>query len=65
LIAVPAGKGLGVATVISPVIMTELLRNVSGVKLLEKTLAKTKPGYQEYVRRTRAFFPWFPKREEK
>jgi len=33
--------------------------------LLEKTLAKTKPGYQEYVRRTRAFFPWFPKREEK
>ena len=65
LIAVPAGKEIAIATVISPVIMTELLRNVSGVKLLEKTLAKTKPGYQEYVRRTRAFFPWFPKREEK
>lgn len=50
-------------TVLSPVLMTLLLMKVSGVALLEKTLVKTKPEYQDYVRRTSAFFPRFPKRE--
>lgn len=49
-------------TVISPVIMTTLLMKVSGVALLEKTLVKTRPAYQDYVRRTSAFFPMPPKR---
>jgi steroid 5-alpha reductase family enzyme len=40
--------------------MTGLLMKVSGVALLEKTLTKTKPDYQDYARRTSAFFPWFP-----
>ena len=48
-------------TIISPVVMTTLLMKVSGVALLEKGLVKTKPDYQDYARRTRAFFPWFPK----
>jgi len=48
-------------TVISPILMTLLLMKVSGVALLEKTLVRTKPEYQEYVRRTSAFFPWFAK----
>jgi steroid 5-alpha reductase family enzyme len=48
-------------TVISPLIMTTLLMRVSGVALLEKTLVKTKPEYEEYVRRTNAFVPWLPK----
>jgi steroid 5-alpha reductase family enzyme len=52
---------LGVWTVISPLIMTGLLMKVSGVALLEKTLIKTKPEYRDYVRRTNAFFPWFPR----
>ena len=64
LIAVPAGRG-GIVTVFSPVLMTELLRNVSGVSLLEKTLLKSKPDYEEYCRRTSPFFPWFPRRQEK
>ncbi len=48
-------------TVISPIVMTTLLMKISGVALLEKTLVKTKPQYTEYVRRTNAFLPWFPK----
>jgi steroid 5-alpha reductase family enzyme len=42
-------------------LMTLLMR-VSGVTLLEKTLATTEPGYKEYVESTSAFVPWFPRR---
>lgn len=49
-------------TIFSPIIMTALLMRVSGVTLLEKTLKKEKPGYQEYVETTSEFFPWFPKK---
>ena len=49
-------------TFFSPLIMTYLLMRVSGVTLLENTLTKTKPGYEEYMARTNAFFPWFPKK---
>lgn len=44
-------------TVFSPVLMTFLLMRVSGVTLLERSLAETKPGYRDYVARTNAFFP--------
>ncbi len=44
-------------TVFSPLIMTYLLRNVSGVAMLEKSLKDAKPGYEEYVRRVPAFVP--------
>ncbi|MFN2326215.1 MAG: DUF1295 domain-containing protein, partial [Gemmatimonadales bacterium] len=44
-------------TVFSPVLMTFLLMRVSGVTLLEQSLTETKPGYQDYVARTNAFFP--------
>ena len=29
---------------------------------LEKTLKKTKPEYAEYIEKTSAFIPWFPKK---
>lgn len=48
--------------VLGTVLMTALIIKVSGVALLEKTLNNTKPGYQEYVRKTSAFIPWFPKK---
>lgn len=57
LIAAAAG---GWWTVFSPALMTYLLVRVSGVALLEKTMS-AKPGYREYMRRTSAFIPWFPK----
>jgi steroid 5-alpha reductase family enzyme len=59
LLAVAAG---GWWSIFSPIIMTLLLIRVSGVALLEKSLSKTKPGYEEYQQRTSAFIPWFPKR---
>ena len=59
LIAVASGAWW---SVFSPVIMTYLLVKVSGVALLEKTLKSDKPGYKEYVERTSAFIPWFPKK---
>lgn len=48
--------------IIGSIIMTLLIIKVSGVALLEKTLVDSKPGYEEYVRKTSSFFPWFPKR---
>jgi steroid 5-alpha reductase family enzyme len=48
--------------VLSSVLMTFLLLKVSGVALLERALKKNKPEYEEYIRRTPSFFPWFPKK---
>lgn len=53
----------GWRTLASPLLMTFLLLRVSGVALLEKGLAASKPGYALYVARTSAFFPWFPRDE--
>jgi steroid 5-alpha reductase family enzyme len=47
---------------IGAAVMTVLLRRVSGVVLLEKSLSKRKPGYDEYVARTSAFIPRPPKK---
>lgn len=59
LLAVAAG---GWWTVFSPIVMTTLLVRVSGVAMLEKTLATTKPGYREYIETTSAFIPRPPRR---
>ncbi len=48
-------------TIYSPIMMTGLLLRVSGVTLLEKSLKERKPAYQDYIDRTSAFIPWFPK----
>lgn len=48
-------------TVLSPSLMTFLLMRVSGVTLLEGGLKASKPGYGDYIARTPAFFPWFPR----
>ncbi|MBK9517560.1 MAG: DUF1295 domain-containing protein [Anaeromyxobacter sp.] len=50
-------------TLAAPALMTFLLVRVSGVALLEQDIGQRRPGYREYVRRTSAFFPWFPKQE--
>ncbi len=42
-------------------LMTYLIIKISGVAMLEKSLSEVKPGYEEYVRTTSTFFPWFPK----
>ncbi|MFZ9704332.1 MAG: DUF1295 domain-containing protein [Bacilli bacterium] len=48
-------------TLIAPIIVTWLLRFVSGVPLLEKHM-RTKPGFDTYEKTTNIFIPWFPKK---
>jgi steroid 5-alpha reductase family enzyme len=47
--------------VLCAVLMTWLLIKVSGISMLEKTLVNSKPGFNDYVKQTSAFFPWVPK----
>lgn len=49
-------------TVFGAVLMIALIIKVSGVALLEKSLKITKPDYKDYIEKTSAFFPWFPKK---
>jgi steroid 5-alpha reductase family enzyme len=58
---VAAETTVGKFGLIGAVVMTILLRRVSGVVLLEKSLSKRKEGYAEYVARTSAFIPRPPK----
>lgn len=51
----------GVATVLSPVVMTLLLARGSGKPTLEKDIEQRRPGYADYVRRTSGFIPLPPR----
>jgi steroid 5-alpha reductase family enzyme len=59
---VAAETGTGAWGIIGAMVMTVLLRRVSGVTLLEKSLVKRRAGYDEYVARTSPFIPRPPKR---
>ena len=48
-------------TIFAPALMTFLLVRVSGVGLLERTIAERREGYAEYMRTTSAFIPLPPK----
>lgn len=56
-LATPAGAWV----LVGPALMTFLLRRVSGVTLLEKGLRESRPGYRDYVARTNAFVPSWPR----
>jgi steroid 5-alpha reductase family enzyme len=58
---VAASSWAGVLTIVGPIAMTLLLTRVTGVALNEKGMRQSKPGYDEYVRRTSAFIPRPPK----
>jgi steroid 5-alpha reductase family enzyme len=58
---VAAESGLGAIGIIGALTMTLFLRRVSGVTLLEKGMAKRRPGYEDYVARTSPFVPRKPK----
>jgi len=62
MFAVAASTPLGPWTALSPALMTFLLLRVSGVPLLERSLARKRPGYGDYVARTSAFLPLPPRR---
>jgi steroid 5-alpha reductase family enzyme len=56
-----SGWVAGLATVVCPVAMTFFIYQVTGAKLLERTMMQ-RPGYPEYARRTSIFFPLPPKK---
>jgi steroid 5-alpha reductase family enzyme len=48
--------------ILGSILMTALIIKVSGVALLEKSLTAQKSQYKEYIEKTSAFIPWFPKK---
>ncbi|MGC6472183.1 MAG: DUF1295 domain-containing protein [Parvibaculales bacterium] len=50
---------LAVYFVFAPAMMNYLIVKISGADLLDKILAKRKPGYEEYMARTNRFIPKF------
>lgn len=61
LVALSAG---GWWTIVAPLLMTFLLLKVSGVALLEKDIGGRRPEYRQYVQRTNAFIPGFPRNDK-
>ena len=59
LVCISAGSYL---PVLGAILMVAFIIKVSGVALLEKTLKVTKPEYKDYIEKTSAFIPWFPKK---
>lgn len=62
LFVMVAWTWVGWLTILSPIVMTYLLVAKSGKALTEKRLAKSKPGYAEYVATTSGFLPLPPKK---
>jgi steroid 5-alpha reductase family enzyme len=60
---VAASSWAGVASIVGPIAMTVFLTRVTGVPLNEKGMRESKPGYDEYVRRTSSFIPRPPKKQ--
>ena len=61
LYLIALATGVAWWTVIGPIVMSILLIQVSGKAMLEKTIGKRRPGYEDYVRRTSGFFPMPPR----
>jgi steroid 5-alpha reductase family enzyme len=59
---IAAGTPDGYLTVFSPIFMTFVLTRLSGIGVMDPHLKATRPGYQEYISGTSAFFPWVPVR---
>lgn len=59
----PAG-GAGLWTVFAPLLMSWLLIRVSGVALTERRLAERSAEYRDYIERTSAFIPWWPRQDQ-
>ncbi|MEJ8567881.1 DUF1295 domain-containing protein [Elongatibacter sediminis] len=60
LIAVEVPNGIW--SIFGPLLLTWTLVKWSGAALLERRLKRSRPGYEDYLRRTSSFIPWPPKR---
>jgi len=52
----------GLFAILGPIFLTFTLTRWSGIGITEKATASTKPQYADYIRRTSAFVPWFPRK---
>ena len=59
--AVAAETATGLWALPGPVLLTWTLMKWSGAPTIEGRMKRKKPGYEDYVRRTPAFVPWFPR----
>lgn len=59
LLSLAAGS---VLPALGSLLMTYVIVRISGVAFLERSLRKTKPGYEEYIARTSPFLPLPPKK---
>ena len=48
--------------ILSPLLITFLLLQVSGIALMEEKIGGRRPGYADYKRRVSAFVPWPPRK---
>lgn len=55
-----AGLPMSYCALISPIVITFLILKVSGIPMLEKRF-EGNPEFEEYKRKTNAFFPWSPR----
>jgi steroid 5-alpha reductase family enzyme len=63
IVAADASWVVAATTIIGPLFLSFTLMKWSGGPLLERGMKKTRLGYQKYVARTSAFFPWPPKKD--
>lgn len=60
---IASGSAIGIATVFAPLLMARMLVNVTGKKLLERRMARSRgPEYEAYVARTSGLFPRPPRK---
>jgi steroid 5-alpha reductase family enzyme len=58
---IASAGGAPIWTAAGPALLTFLLLRVSGVRLMEETITGRRKEYADYIARTSAFFPWFPR----
>jgi steroid 5-alpha reductase family enzyme len=61
LYAIAAETATGLWALPGPILLTWTLMKWSGAPTIEGRMKRKKPGYEDYVRRTSGFVPWFPK----
>lgn len=61
LFLIAAETGPGLLSFVGPALLTWILVKWSGAALLERRLKRSRPEYEDYIRRTSAFLPWPPK----
>jgi steroid 5-alpha reductase family enzyme len=58
---VAAETATGVGSIVGPILLTWTLMKWSGAPTVEGSMRRKKPDYEDYIRRTAAFFPWPPR----